>query len=312
MSKVPGTEDPLIRELADQFREYGQQASEIYGDILDEEDEGRRNELLALALLLLAAMTTFTRAWLDRDLVPVLQEADQGAKFRVGRLRPRTVFSTGIPGRLTSTATSGVLTYLLKSRNILESALRRIYRVIDLEQDFPAIAARVIAENPGASELEIAQKIKRVLKAEFQKAPVVIVGERGKSYSFPLDYYAAMVAHNGKVTAESVAVIVRAQEAGLDLVQISPNPSMHGDWCDAYRGKVFSISGTTPGFVPLSNTPNGGAPFHPWCRHTLLPFDPAGRTEAEMESLAYVDPRFVLGPTNDFNTMVRAWWASKR
>ena len=134
----------------------------------------------------------------------------------------------------------------------------------------------------------------------------------GRTYSFPLSYYAAMVAHAAKHQVTSLLTVARATEAGIDLIQCSNNPSLHGDWCDAYRGKVFSIRGATPGFPRLDQLPNNGAPFHPWCRHTMRPFNPAGKSEEDLRQLGNVDERFLLGPQNDFNTMVRAWWASKR
>jgi len=41
----------------------------------------------------------------------------------------------------------------------------------------------------------------------------------------------------------------------------------HGaeDWCRFYEGKVFSISGASKDYPPLSEAPNGGTPFHPRC-----------------------------------------------
>ena len=62
----------------------------------------------------------------------------------------------------------------------------------------------------------------------------------------------------------------RLVENGLDLVMITSHNAP--DWCIFYEGKVFSISGTSKEYPPLSDAPNGGTPFHPRCKHKETPF----------------------------------------
>ena len=74
-------------------------------------------------------------------------------------------------------------------------------------------------------------------------------------------------------TAETVSrgTENRLTENGLDLVYIVTSPACN-DWCLFYAGKVFSISGTSKKYPPLSEAPNGGTPFHPRCRCREAPF----------------------------------------
>lgn len=71
------------------------------------------------------------------------------------------------------------------------------------------------------------------------------------------------------------ARVNRMRERGIELAQVSPNPAKHGDFCDLYVGRVFSLTPQAQratGFPMITRTPNGGPPFHVNCLHTLLPF----------------------------------------
>jgi hypothetical protein len=74
---------------------------------------------------------------------------------------------------------------------------------------------------------------------------------------------------------------------GTDLVQISPNPSTIGDWCDEYAGKVFSISGATTSVLPVSILPNRELPpFHVRCHHFAIPFSGDGYSDEDLASMS--------------------------
>lgn len=307
----PPIPDEQIRELYEFYLEAERELVEGYEALVYSGDEGKFETYQALLALLLA-LTSRTRLWASRTIETYLEEADDRVVSDLLRIRPGTVFDDGVPPGLRASATRDLLGHLYKARNILEQAIGRIYRSMGVAQDYPGIAARVGSGNPSLAPETVESRVRQALVKEFRDTPVSVIGKGGKTFKFPLPYYAAMVAHNAKFQAESVATIRRSLEAGHDLVIISNNPSLHGDWCDAYRGRVFSITGMTPGFAVLDQLPNEGAPFHPWCRHSMRPFDAKGKTAEELGSIAQVDPRFLLSQSNDFNTMVRAWWASKR
>lgn len=118
---------------------------------------------------------------------------------------------------------------------------------------------------PGAARTKaLARFRERVLDR-----PATVIGASGKARHYDIAYYTVAVATSGYVQATNLAPRLLSQLADLDLVRVSSNPSMHGDYCDEYAGKVFSLSGAHPRFPALDSTPNGGPPFHPWCTHTL-------------------------------------------
>ncbi len=62
---------------------------------------------------------------------------------------------------------------------------------------------------------------------------------------------------------------------GHELIQISSTKSRDGDFCDLFSGKVFALTKEASirwGVPHVTRLPNGGAPFHPNCRHVELPY----------------------------------------
>jgi hypothetical protein len=78
---------------------------------------------------------------------------------------------------------------------------------------------------------------------------------------------------------------------GLDLVAITGRLS--DNFCTAFLGQVFSISGKHPKYPPLSSLPGGGPPFHPNCSKGVRPYieDLAtpGQQKAAVPSSAVAD-----------------------
>lgn len=114
-------------------------------------------------------------------------------------------------------------------------------------------------------------------------ASVDVFSKTGRTVRYEPSYYAGMVLNSAVGWAVSDGVIEIVSNAGDDLVQVSPNPSTIGDFCDAFRGKVFSVSGTHRFFPPLSWVPNGRPPFHVWCHHYLVPYYGGFDSELRMD-----------------------------
>lgn len=118
------------------------------------------------------------------------------------------------------------------------------------------------------------------------------VDKAGRRWS--LHTYCAMVSRTTNRQAETLAVLTA--DPGQDLYQISSHASAC-PLCAPYEGRVYSKSGTDPDFPPLSaafgkvdiNGPdtltNTYLNIHPNCRHVLLPWTPAGRTEEEIQKI---------------------------
>jgi len=310
--EIPNPDDPRIQELVDLYRRAGIELADGFDDLVDEDDLNKKFAEYNALLLLLLLLSNRSEAWANKNLVAYLELADARAIRNLQAISPGTVFSPGVPPQVRERVLRDAIGHFQKARGILELHLGRVFRALGLEQEFAQLATGIRAGDPTLGRDELDRKIRRKLAKDFRKTPVQVIGKDGRTYTFPLDYYANLIATNAKLQAESLTEIARALEAGLDLVQISNNPSTIGDWCDIYRGRVFSISGTTPGFPALNQIPNQGAPFHPHCHHTMHAFNPAGFSADQLRELGNVEERFLIGPGNDFNTMVRGFWAAKK
>lgn len=88
-----------------------------------------------------------------------------------------------------------------------------------------------------------------------------------------LERYARMVVRTTTAEAHAQGVVAQMLSRGFDLVEVigegnCPHHPKNPDHpCRAYPGKVFSLTGATEGYPKLPSTP----PWHPACRHSLLP-----------------------------------------
>lgn len=106
----------------------------------------------------------------------------------------------------------------------------------------------------------------RIARQEYIK-----VGKRTMS----VRNYANLVARTQMREAHKVGTIARLQQNGVDHVRISRHPQAEIDECTPYAGKIFYVGSEAKdplGFPKLSETPNGGPPFHPNCKHVLEPY----------------------------------------
>lgn len=115
-----------------------------------------------------------------------------------------------------------------------------------------------------------------------------------------VDHYAEMLARTKTAQAANLARRNRALEHNVQLIQISKNKPLQDDACFLYIGKVFALtqSAKTEYGVPhVSELPNGGAPFHPNCTHSELPFISEYRDPKEIELALQPPPAWALNKT---------------
>jgi hypothetical protein len=278
----------------------------------------RRFLLYQQILNILRELETQTDAWSAEFIRQFITEADADALQAL-----RAAGLTAGLGQTVNPVSVDVLTgsltrFLSGARSSVAHFATKIFRSTALENEFPQLAfkaQRQVAVGLAAGEAtsQIRGKIAELLRPQFRDGLVSVVGHGGRRFTFPMNYYAGMVASATKRQARTVATITRAREANHDLVRVSANPSKTGDWCDAYRGRVFSISGAHPLYPALDSLPNGGPPFHPWCRHSLQIFVPQFHSEHEQREAAKVNPEFLMRPNEENpNRLVRAWWSAKR
>jgi len=140
----------------------------------------------------------------------------------------------------------------------------------------------------GKTGREVSAAITNRLIDEFGDGPIRIGGR-----TFSADSYAAMVARTKTAEAASIGTMNRLAEEGLDLVVVSA----HGadDACGYYEGRVFSMSGTSDKYPSVRELPNGGPPFHPTCRHHLLPSVEDLASKRDQERAEKPIPKGALG-----------------
>ena len=106
-------------------------------------------------------------------------------------------------------------------------------------------------------------EIKNIVKQEFaDKGFTVLIDRGGRKWT--LDHYSEMVARTHIIKANNEAVINRAADFGVDVVEIiEPDPCTI---CQRYDGKIYSLSGKSDNYSKLVEQP----PYHPNCRGSLL------------------------------------------
>lgn len=105
-------------------------------------------------------------------------------------------------------------------------------------------------------------------------------------------YYSELVARTRTREAATEGAINAGIQWGVDLCQVSTHlhDDRPGDICPEFAGRIFSISGTSDDFPPLTVQP----PFHPNCGHELHPI-----TEQALRSRDLYDPMSKLSRTRD-------------
>jgi hypothetical protein len=135
------------------------------------------------------------------------------------------------------------------------------------------------------------------------QSQVGVPGKDGRIYRFELSYYVAMVAQHTSAKLKSDVALAILRNEGSDLVRVSDNPSTIGDYCDAYTGRIFSISGNHPTYPHISLIPGGGMPTHPWCHHVFEP--------VHGEILPPIDQAYLLEPGEvNAKRIAKVWEAS--
>lgn len=272
---------------------------------------GEQFQLLERVLAELSSLGSKTARWATKFVPEFISGPASASEFVLSNLGTGVVFEPVRIGQLEEIMITELVDKLGAARQSIQNLATRIFRSNDLSTEFPLLGARAL--QAGATEETLQSVMQQLLRDKTRGKIVSVIGEGGRVFEFELDFYAGMVSSNVATRAAAGAVIVKANQAGHDLVRVSPNKSKTGDWCDAYRGRVFSISGTHPVFPSLALTPNGGPPFHPFCRHDISIFDDSRFTAEQLATLGEVSEAFLLSPVEEnANRIARNWWALKK
>lgn len=296
--KLSSLKDARLRSLvgfvrAQEAKLVSNLTSMLYADLADRVVLHQANQVL------LGSIRAETRKWTERNLKTYY---DQGANAQIKALRGAGVSVPDLRGAAESVLDNlGVALLERVDQAVLSivSLSNRLRSANDPLQavDLPSRQVFARAVRAGASS-ETARM--RAL-GEFRKRlafPATVAGQALRPRNYELAYYVAMVADSGAMVAKNFGPRLHGMALGLDLVRVSDNPSMHGDYCDAYAGKVFSLSGDDPLFPALALAPNAGPPFHPHCAHTLrliLPDEQVSPDDAPPPNLVTPDAAKVWG-----------------
>lgn len=174
-----------------------------------------------------------------------------------------------------------------------------IFRRVGLEQ---AAAAQAMGRGPFRAVPDFVEALRR-------EGVTAFVDKAGRKWS--LHTYASMVLRTTSRQAEVLSVLT--QDPEWDLYRISK----HGTTCkrcSVWEGRIFSKSGTSRDFPPLSaafgkmdpsgpdTLDNTWLNLHPNCLHQLIRWTPMGRSQAEIQKAKDFSSLEKNPPTRDPRT----------
>lgn len=317
MAKIPPLQDDRLDFLVSIYANAALRLQRQFGRLVLAE-QPRRLLIYQQILDELRDLERRTDAWSAQFIRQFVADADKEALQTITAAGITATFADTIDPVAVENLANSMRGKLSSARQSVAILATRIFRSPAIELEFPELALQVRQEvaiglAAGESTFAIRREIASRLQDVFTDGLVTLSASNGRQMSFPLDYYAAMVASATKRQARTVAMLQRAAEGSMDLVRVSTNPSKGGDWCDAYRGRVYSISGTSDTYPPMASLPNGGPPFHPFCKHSIGIFVPEFYSQEQQEEFAKTQERFLLSPGEEKpNRIARNWWNAKK
>jgi hypothetical protein len=209
------------------------------------------------------------------SVTQTMRAADRGAAAWMSRYIP-AAYSAGMKQADVQMTLQGLrLTAPDSMTGVHLGAVREVAR--DAMQDLLAATQRV-EENVKAAVRKVAREEimtqvatgkrasgKRIAERMAEEGVYGVHDKRGRF--IPMEEYARMVSHVKLRETHTKGVEGLIQEHGFDLVQISHHVHKP-DICTPIEGKVYSITGNTPGWPKLPMH----TPFHVGCRHVETPF----------------------------------------
>lgn len=179
---------------------------------------------------------------------------------------------SAINRRTVSTLVDGPVDDMWKA---VDGAGRLVTRVVRASSQ-KALADVELSRLIGASVVQgqsvegMAQSIADALRSKLEDGKVVpVLCKDGRTRHYDLERYAAMVARTRSREAQSIGAVQEAVALDMDLMQIDVH-DQPCPFCALHQGKVYSISGKSPDFPPLTVS----LPFHPNCECNWAPVSP--------------------------------------
>jgi|LSQX01.1.fsa_nt_gb hypothetical protein len=253
-------------------------------------------------------VTGFERAMLE-DVNRILLELDNNAVNWANQVIPRV--------------------YNTFAELVLETWIKAGLRPPRMRAGFAQVhrmAVQVLADNFLANMRDAHNFIGRRVRDEWRKASLEVVTEKvaagqtvreaknrlqhliaemglgafrdARGREWRLDAYAEMVARTTTAEATNLGTVNQLRALGHDLMQMTSHDGSC-EVCAPYQGRIYSISGKSKDYPPLSIVPgisDGYWTLHPRCRHRFSPYIPEldknRRANREMSNSPFdVDPR---------------------
>lgn len=276
-----------VEQLAGALSRIYQQAHDELERIMASADatdfqRGRASRLLRQVEAVVRRLKTANGAWAETSIAQAYQDAAEAigheGPFDVVELRAVEAIAARLVTDLNRAVDRiprdlGALFARTRQEAVPEGALLEHVgraRVMGLA---PGVLQRRIAQTirDGATQrlrgqlpAEVVRRLQTIAEGRF----IPIVGKDGIERRYGLRFYSETVARTWSMAAANEAALAMAETFDTDLVQF-PVHSGACPICVPWQGKVFSISGQSPEFPPLSTI--GTPPLHPNCRHRLLP-----------------------------------------
>ena len=124
-------------------------------------------------------------------------------------------------------------------------------------------ATLIAGEIKGDDVFKIAREVRELIGNQ----GFSVLTDRGGG-TWTLKRYSEMLVRTHMIKAANEGALNRIIEFGIDTIQISQHDTDPSDVvCSSEQGKIYSISGDSEKYPKLELTP----PYHPNCRHTVLP-----------------------------------------
>ena len=214
-----------------------------------------------------------------------VQGSGFGGSFALADRRTLEVFAHDIHADLSAASKS----IGNRAERLLRATAQQSLSEADIDR---ILAGGVIEGRPLDTIRTLREELRRVSGDE-----VAVKTKSGGVMNFEVGYYASMVARTRTRQATVIARHRRLKELGLDLVAIVGRIS--NNFCTAFLGEVFSLSGRSTKYPALKSLPSGGPPFHPNCTKSTRPFVEelasekqldAGETDEDQRKLFNVEP----------------------
>lgn len=216
----------------------------------------------------LKALNEYAAVWTDKN-IPAAYE--KGAQTAYATFR-----TLAIPFDERAGNANIVQLLTRNSYGMLEDAAHSVGRMI--KDEVRKAGVETIAEKL-ATGSTVKQTKARLLERFQQNGITALTDKRGREIR--LDSYSELVARSTTREATNTGTLETAKGEGFDLVKMSSHSSSC-PVCAPLEGRVYSITGNTPGYPKLDRAYSGEyANIHPNCGHTLSIYVPELDKNAE-------------------------------